>query len=118
MIFFTKDDSLETINKAVLYVKSNELTNTFRIVHVYESDDKIPPNLEKNVGVIDEMYPKMKIDLVRTFDMWLFNHSQRLTYAIYQTLVKGTFTPALVNTLAREMDVPKNFMYTWKPLFF
>ena len=113
MVFFAKDDNLETLNKAVLYVRDNELTNCFRIVHVYESEgscsilglfcrlltqfcrlDRIPPRLEEYIDLLDRMYPKLKIDL---------------------TLVKGKFTPALVSELAQRLDVPKNFMYLTCP---
>jgi amino acid transporter len=94
MVFFAKDDNLEVLNKAVLYVRDNELTNVFRIVHVYESEDRIPPRLEEYIDLLDKMYPKLKIDL---------------------TLVKGIFTPALVHELAHRLDVPKNFMYLTCP---
>jgi hypothetical protein len=65
MIFFAKTDNLEILNKAVLYVRDNELTNCFRVVHVYESEEKIPPHMSEYVNVLDKMYPKIKIDLVR-----------------------------------------------------
>lgn len=94
MVFFAKDDNLDVLNKAVLYVRDNELTNVFRVVHVYESEDRIPSKLEEYIDLLDKMYPKLKIDL---------------------TLVKGVFTPALVHELAHRLDVPKNFMYLTCP---
>ncbi len=75
MIFFAREGDLRTLNKAVQYASSisftsryileNELSSKLKIVHVYESRDKIPPALADNVAILDEMYPKIRIDLVR-----------------------------------------------------
>jgi len=94
MIFFTKTDELSVLNKAILYVRDNELTDRLRVVHVYKSEDQIPPRLRENIKILDEMYPKHRIDL---------------------GLVKGTFNPALVEKLADVFQVPKNFMYITTP---
>jgi amino acid transporter len=94
MIFFTKTDELSVLNKAILYVRDNELTDRLRIVHVYSTEDAIPPRLRENVKILDEMYPKHRIDL---------------------GLVQGTFNPALVEKLAEVFNVPKNFMYITTP---
>lgn len=94
MIFFTKTDELSILNKAILYVRDNELTDRLRIVHVYKSEDQIPPRLRENIKILDEMYPKHRIDL---------------------GLVQGTFNPALVEKLAEVFNVPKNFMYITTP---
>lgn len=42
----------------------NEITNCLKIVHVYEEERGIPPNLEERVRILDQIYPKLKIDLV------------------------------------------------------
>lgn len=94
MIFFTKTDDLSTLNKAILYVRDNELTDRLRIVHVYKSEEDIPTRLRQNIQILDEMYPKHRIDL---------------------GLVKGTFNPAMVEKLAEVFNVPKNFMYITTP---
>jgi amino acid transporter len=64
MLFFTRTDDPSVINKAILYVRQNELTNFLRICHIYENENDIPPMLEANVKFLDKQYPKMIIDLV------------------------------------------------------
>jgi len=64
MLFFTKTDDSSVINKAILYVRENELTNFLTICHVYENENDIPSNLETNVAFLDRQYPKMCLDLV------------------------------------------------------
>ncbi len=65
LVFFAKTDQLHTLGKAVEYVRDNESTSWLKIVHVYKSEDKIPKNMELHVQMLDKMYPKMRIDLVR-----------------------------------------------------
>lgn len=65
MLFFTRTDDPSVLNKAILYVRDNELTNFLKICHVYENELHIPPMLETNVKFLDKQYPKMCVDLVR-----------------------------------------------------
>jgi len=90
IIFFTKTDDLGVLNKAILYVRENELTDSLKLVHVYESDDKIPANLVNHVTVLDHIYPKLRIDLV---------------------LVRGRFCPHVVISIAKRLNIPQNFMF-------
>jgi len=94
MIFFAKNDSISALNKAVLYVRDNEQTNWLLIVHVYHDREGIPPRLAQNVQLLDEAYPKMRIDLV---------------------LVRGDFGPAMIDKLVHKLSVPKNFMFITCP---
>jgi amino acid transporter len=64
MLFFTRTDDPSIINKAILYVRENELTNLLTICHVYQNENDIPPNLEANVIFLDKQYPKLCLDLV------------------------------------------------------
>lgn len=64
MLFFSRTDDPSVLNKAILYVRENELTNFLKICHVYEHECDIPPMLEANVKFLDRQYPKMCIDLV------------------------------------------------------
>jgi amino acid transporter len=64
MLFFTRTDDPSVLNKAILYVRENELTNFLKICHVYETEEQIPSMLEENVKFLDRQYPKMCIDLV------------------------------------------------------
>jgi len=64
MLFFTRTDDSSEINKAILYVRQNELTNILTVCHIYEHENDIPINLETNVRFLDRQYPKLCIDLV------------------------------------------------------
>ena len=66
MLFYTKTDDPSVLNKAILYVRDNELTNFLKICHVYQNDNEIPPMLEANVKFLDRQYPKLCLDLVRS----------------------------------------------------
>lgn len=66
MLFFTRTDDPSILNKAILYVRENEVTNFLKICHVYEHESDIPSLLEANVKFLDRQYPKMCIDLVST----------------------------------------------------
>jgi len=92
MIFFSKNDDISVLNKAVLYARDNELTNWLKIVHVYR--DSPPPQLANDVKTLDRIYPKTRIDLI---------------------LVKGEFHPDLVHMVSETLGVPKNFMFISSP---
>jgi amino acid transporter len=72
MLFFTKTDDPSVINKAILYVRHNELTNSLKICHVYENESDIPSSLESNVKFLDRQYPKMCLDLVSSSSYSIF----------------------------------------------
>jgi hypothetical protein len=90
MMYLTKDDDISVLNRAVLYVIDNELTDSLKIVHVYEKVEDIPKQLEEHVKWLDKIYPKMRIDLV---------------------LVQGKFGPAIVDRISQHYEVPKNLMF-------
>lgn len=64
MIFFTRRGKLSVLNKAILYIKDNEITDKIKIVHCYEKKEDIPPKLAGNVKIMDRCYPKCRVDLV------------------------------------------------------
>ena len=92
--FFVKHPSLSVMNKAVLYVRTNEDCSWLRMIHVYDDESKIDPKFNDFIKVIDEMYPKIRIDLV---------------------LVKGEFSPILVDELSKTLEIPKNLMFLTCP---
>ncbi|MGD8826281.1 MAG: APC family permease, partial [Myxococcales bacterium] len=47
VVFFTRGDNIVTLNRAVLYVLSNEQTSNLKVIHVYEDENKIPADLAK-----------------------------------------------------------------------
>ena len=62
--FFVKSGSISILNKAILYVRQNEDCAHIRIIHIYDDEAQIPRKLLRNVSVLDEAYPKVKVDLI------------------------------------------------------
>jgi amino acid transporter len=94
VVFFTRGDNAANLNRAALYVRSNEQTKWLKVVHVYQRLEDIPPNLGDDLRQIDRLYPELRIDFVS---------------------VQGTFGPELIERLSRRMGVPKNYMFIGCP---
>lgn len=65
IVFFLKTDEPHVMNKAIQYIKKNEDTGSIKFVHFYQNLEDIPEDLESNHRLLDEVYPKIQIDLVR-----------------------------------------------------
>lgn len=65
VVFFAKTDEPHILNKAILYCQNNEPTGNIKIIHMYESLEDIPKHFEANQRMLDEVYPKIQIDLVK-----------------------------------------------------
>jgi len=94
IVYFAKGDDPAEINRAALYVMENEQTSHMKIVHVYQEGEEPPPKLAEHLKEIDHLYPNLRMDFVA---------------------VKGEFTPALIELLAKRLDVPKNYMFIGTP---
>ena len=94
IIFFTRGDDLASLNRAMLYVRQNELTKWVEIIHLDKAGAPIPEKLERDVQMLDEIYPEIKIELV---------------------LRKGDFSPDTVDQISREYGVAKNYMFIGAP---
>lgn len=94
VIFFSKGDNLVTLNRAALYVLSNEQTKRMRVVHCYENETDIPPDLAEQINIIDRIYPELRIDLI---------------------LVKAKFSPELIEALSSRLGIAKNYMFLGTP---
>ena len=94
VIYFTKGDDLANLNQAALYVMKNEQTNWLKVVHVFDHEKNIPPDLAQHLKTIDRMYPSLKIDFVA---------------------VQGAFGPELIERLSKRLGVPKNYMFIGTP---
>lgn len=94
VIYFTKGDGLEILNRAALYVLRNEQTSRMIVIHAFERDSDIPDDLAEQLATIDRLYPRLRIDLL---------------------LVRGTFGPELIERLADRLTVPKNLMFIGTP---
>ncbi|MCB9728286.1 MAG: APC family permease [Deltaproteobacteria bacterium] len=94
IVYFTKGDDLPTLNRAALYALDNEQSQRLRVVHVYEHEEDIPPELAEHLRSIDHMYPQLRVDFVA---------------------VRGTFGPELIEALSQRLEVPKNYMFIGTP---
>ncbi|OQR93876.1 transmembrane protein [Achlya hypogyna] len=97
-VFFIKSPDLTTINKVILYVRRNEMTNTLRFVHVYPEETPgalaTIAALQEMVALFDRIYPKLRIDLVT---------------------LHGSFDPATIHWLSKEYAMPTNMMFIKQP---
>jgi len=94
VFFFCKTANLSTLNKAILYVRTNEQTHTMYIVHCHEKGTPVPEGFEETVALFDHIYLKIKINFLS---------------------VEGQFGPAMVEWLARQYQQPKNMMFIKQP---
>ncbi len=94
VVYFTKGDNAETLERAARYVIQNELTNLLTVVHVYRREAEVPPDLARQLAAIDRRYPRLRIDFLA---------------------VQGSFTPELVDQLSRRLHVPRNHMFIGTP---
>jgi amino acid transporter len=94
VVYFTRGDPLEVLNRAALYVLQNEQTNRMKVVYVYEREEEIPGDLAQQLATIDRLYPNLRIDFVA---------------------VRGVFGPQLIEGLSRKLGVPKNLMFIGTP---
>eukprot|EP01116_Phalansterium_solitarium_P009215 TRINITY_DN2327_c0_g1_i1.p1 TRINITY_DN2327_c0_g1~~TRINITY_DN2327_c0_g1_i1.p1 ORF type:complete len:427 (+),score=134.33 TRINITY_DN2327_c0_g1_i1:3-1283(+) len=89
-IFYTSDDNIVLLNKAILYVRDNEITNNVKIIHIYREHSDLLARIAHNCTVLDQIYPKMRIDFVG---------------------IKGEFNPATLDRISDVFNVPKNLMF-------
>jgi amino acid transporter len=94
VVYFSKGGDLAALNRAALYVLNNELTNRMLVIHCFTSDEDIVRELADNLKIIDRIYPRLRIDLL---------------------LVKGSFSPNLIDALSRRLGVPKNYLFLGTP---
>jgi amino acid transporter len=94
VVYFTRGDNMVTLNRAVLYVLANEQTSRLKVIHVYEDEAQIPPDLAKELRTIDRLYPQLRIDFVA---------------------VQGEFTPEIIEAISLRYDIPKNYMFIGTP---
>lgn len=94
VFYFSRGDTLASLNEAALYVLKNEQTRNLTICHIYQNIKEVPKILIQQVKAIDQIYPRLKIDLL---------------------LVKGTFDPFLIEALSKRSKVSKNRMFIGSP---
>jgi len=94
VVYFTKGDDISVLNRAALYVLTNEQTNHMIVVHVYRDISEVPPELAEHLRTIDHLYPQLRIDFIA---------------------VQGEFGPELIERLSLRLRVQKNYMFIGTP---
>jgi amino acid transporter len=93
-VYFTKGDDISVLNKVMLYVQENEITNKLKIVTVLKEGQEIPPTFLSDLEVLDRAYDELDVDFVQ---------------------LKGTFGPDLIKQLCLDWNIPTNFMFIGSP---
>lgn len=94
IFFFCKSPNLNIINKAILYVRTNEQTQTLYIVHCHPRGTPAPEGFKETVSMFDHVYLKIKLNFLS---------------------VEGPFGPAMVEWISRRYNQPKNLMFIRQP---
>ncbi len=93
-VYFSKADSVASLNKVMTYVQENESTNRLKIVTILKDDQKISEEFLKDLAVLDRAYPLIDIEFVQ---------------------IEGIFSPTLVKNLSVQWGIPINFMFIASP---
>lgn len=93
-VFFTKGDSISTLNKVMLYITKNEHTRKLKIVILTNQDYSVPNKLAEDIDFLDRVYPEIDIQFV---------------------IEEGDFTPEYIKTLSKKWNIPINFMFIGSP---
>ncbi|KAH9102913.1 hypothetical protein AeMF1_020628 [Aphanomyces euteiches] len=93
IIFFIKKANLIVLNKAILYVRHNEITLNLRVVHIYPEETPAAlanvNALKEMVALYDQVYPKLRTDF----------------YSI-----RGAFEPAMIEWISHKYGIKANMM--------
>ncbi len=94
VIYFASGDDPAELNRAALYVLENEQTSRMVVVHAYQDEGDVPPELAEHLAAIDHLYPELRIDFLA---------------------VHGSFGPELIASLGERLDIPHNYMFIGTP---
>ncbi len=94
IVFFTRGDHLQNLNKVIRYIQDNEHTEKVKFVTLYNDEKDIPSTLAEHIHFLDETYPEVDIEHVK---------------------VQGEFSPDKIISLAKEWDIPTNLMFIGSP---
>ena len=93
-VFFSKGDDIAILNKVMMYLHENEVTNKMKIVTVLHEAQQPDPKFLADFDTLDRAYPEVDMEYVT---------------------ILGDFTPELVEELSNKWGIPKNFMFISSP---
>ncbi len=94
LVYFTRGDHVENLNRVMQYIRENEHTNRVKFVHVHRPDVAVAPKLAEQLKFLDEVYPEIDIEFVA---------------------VEGEFSPELITELSDKWNIPTNLMFMSSP---
>lgn len=93
-VYFTKGDNIAVLNKVILYVEENEITQKLKIVTVLQKEETPNATFVRDLQALDRAYPDFKIEYIQ---------------------IQGVFGPEIIERLSREWQIPHNFMFIGSP---
>lgn len=94
-VYFSKADSVASLNKVMMYVQENEVTNRLKIVTVLKHEgEAVSKKFLQDLEVLDRAYPELHVEFVQLI---------------------GIFSPELIQKLSHEWKIPINFMFIASP---
>ena len=93
-VYFTKGDNISILNKVIIYVQENEITQKLKIVTVLQKEEQLNQTFLRDFQTLDRAYPDIKIEYIQ---------------------VTGIFGPEIINKLSNEWGIPHNFMFIGSP---
>ena len=93
-VYFTKGDNIAILNKVIIYVQENEITQKLKIVTVLQKEEQLNETFVRDFEALDRAYPDFKIEYIQ---------------------IQGVFGPELINRLSMEWNIPHNFMFIGSP---
>ena len=93
-VFFSKGDDISTLNKVMMYVSENEVTNKMYIVSILEKYQHPAEQFLSDFDALDRAYPAIDMEYI---------------------IEEGSFTPDKVDELSHRWNIPKNFMFISTP---
>ncbi len=90
IVFFTRGDNLNNLNRVMLYIADNEHTNRVKVVTVVPPGGSPPPHLDEQLRFLDEAYPEIDIEFV---------------------VLEGRFTPELIGELSERWRIPQSHVH-------
>ena len=93
-VFFSKGDDISTLNKVMMYLNENEVTNRIKIVSVLEEYQMPTNQFLSDFDALDRAYPEVDMEYI---------------------IEQGQFTPKKVDELSNRWNIPKNFMFISSP---
>lgn len=93
-VFFSKGDDIATLNKVMMYLHENEVTNKIKIVSVLKEHQDPSSQFLSDFDALDRAYPEVDMEYI---------------------IEIGEFTPEKVDELSKKWNIPKNFMFISSP---